>query len=56
MSKKYEIKIGGYTINYSALSYVYAVIDNGSSETAIKNLVKTLYKYSYEADKYFATK
>lgn len=56
LSKKYEIKIGGYTINYSALSYVYAVIDNGSSETAIKNLVKTLYKYSYEADKYFATK
>lgn len=56
LSKKYEIKIGGYTINYSALSYVYAVIDNVSSGTAIKNLVKTLYKYSYEADKYFATK
>ncbi len=56
LSDTYEIKIGGLTINYSALSYAYAVVSNiNETDTDLINLVKYLYDYNLKAKCFFLT-
>ena len=56
LSDTYEIKIGGLTINYSALSYAYAVVSNvNETDTDLINLVKYLYDYNLKAKSFFLT-
>ncbi|MBP5465978.1 MAG: hypothetical protein J6Y43_00235 [Clostridia bacterium] len=49
---KYTIVVGGYTISYSALSYAYAVVNNGESSVALANVAKALYNYNVQANAY----
>ena len=53
LDKTYTITIGGYTITYSALSYVKTTLESTDSSVALKNLVKALYSLSVEAEEYF---
>lgn len=49
----YAVKIGGYTLNFSALSYANIVL-NKSGDTNLVNLIKALYLYNQAAVAYFA--
>ena len=53
LDRFYTIKIGGYEINYCALSYVEQTL-SGTPDVALANVVKSLYALSLEAEKYFA--
>ena len=53
LNSTYTIVVDGYTITYSALSYVYAVVVDGDYGVALMNVAKALYNYSVEADAYF---
>lgn len=52
LNKAHEIKIGGYTVTYSALSYAQAVISDGTAADLV-NVVKALYVFGMEAENYF---
>ncbi|MBR4942895.1 MAG: InlB B-repeat-containing protein, partial [Clostridia bacterium] len=54
LDKTYTITIGGYTITYSALSYVEETLADVKTGASLENLVKALYSLSVEAEKYFA--
>lgn len=43
--------IGGYTVSYSAYSYIEACVD--TSNVALYNVLQALYDYGYEAYEYF---
>ena len=45
--------VGGYTITYSALSYVETTLNDENNSVALKNLVKALYSLSVAAEEYF---
>lgn len=47
-----EFKKGNFSISASPLSYAYAVLASPEADNGIKNLVKALYLYNVEADKY----
>ena len=49
----YTVKIGGYTLNFSALSYANIVL-NKSADVNLVNLMKALYLYNQAAVEYFA--
>ena len=53
LDKTYTITIGGYTITYSALSYVETTLAGDNNSVALENLVKALYSLSVEAEEYF---
>ena len=53
LDKTYTITIGGYTITYSALSYVETTLAGANNSVALENLVKALYSLSVEAEEYF---
>ncbi len=48
LHKPYEVCVGDLTLNYSALSYGYVILQTSDSET-MKNVVKALYAYYTEA-------
>ena len=50
----YAVKIGNYTLNFSALSYANIVL-NKSGDANLINLLKALYLYNQAAVAYFAT-
>ena len=52
----FTVSINGEDVitNYSALSYVYKVLDSDSTDDNLKNLVKTLYLYNQNALAYNA--
>ena len=49
----YAVKIGNYTLNFSALSYANIVLNN-SGDANLVNLMKALYLYNQAAIAYFA--
>ena len=49
----YAVKIGDYTLNFSALSYANIVLNN-SGDSNLVNLMKALYLYNQAAVAYFA--
>ena len=49
----YAVKIGNYTLNFSALSYANIVL-NKSGDANLINLMKALYLYNQAAVAYFA--
>ena len=53
LDKTYTITVGGYTITYSALSYVETTLNATNNSVALKNLVKALYSLSVAAEEYF---
>ena len=54
LDEAYTITIGDLTINYSALSYAYAVAGNsGETDVNLINLVKYLYDYYVKAKDFF---
>ena len=54
LDSKHQAVIGGCTIDFSALSYVYSVLSSeADSSKNIVKLVKALYAYSFAADMYF---
>lgn len=54
LDEAYTITIGDLTINYSALSYAYAVAGNSAETDAnLINLVKYLYDYNVKAKDFF---
>ncbi len=53
LKKEHALKIDkNYTITFSALTYVYNVLEKSNDE-ALRNAVKALYMYSQAADAYF---
>ena len=54
INRTYSLKIGGYTVNYSVLSYVEEVLSGNSGDAALCNTLKALYALSVTADNYFA--
>lgn len=49
-----EVTVGGVTIsNYSPLSYAYKVLNGGSTDENLQNLMKAMYLYNQEANTYF---
>lgn len=44
--------VGDYTIEYSPMTYVQAVLNNDSADEALKNTVKALYLYGQSAQAY----
>ena len=48
----YAVKIGNYTLNFSALSYANIVL-NKSGDANLINLLKALYLYNQAANAYF---
>ena len=53
LGTKYAVKIGNYTLNFSALSYANIVL-NKSGDANLINLLKALYLYNQAAVAYFA--
>ena len=53
LGKAYAVKIGNYTLNFSALSYANIVL-NKSGDANLINLLKALYLYNQAAVAYFA--
>ena len=53
LDKTYTVTVGGYTITYSALSYVETTLNGTNSSVALKNLAKALYSLSVAAEEYF---
>ena len=53
LGTKYEVKIGGYTLNFSALSYANIVVKS-NADANLTNLMKALYLYYEAAATYFA--
>lgn len=53
LGKVYAVKIGNYTLNFSALSYANIVL-NKSGDANLINLMKALYLYNQAAVAYFA--
>jgi hypothetical protein len=53
LDKTYTITIGGYTITYSALSYVETTLADANVGAALENLAKALYSLSVQAEEYF---
>ena len=45
--------VNTYTITFSALSYGYRILNDGTAGDDIKNLVKALYLYNQAANAYF---
>lgn len=50
----YQIKVGGITVTYSALSYVEAILALNLNNNALNNVVKAIYDVSVAAETYFA--
>lgn len=48
----YDVTVGGYTISYSPMSYVYTVLNSDSADESLKNLVKALVLYRQSAEAY----
>jgi hypothetical protein len=50
----YTVSVGGFSIKYAALSYAYSALTNNNSvaTTQLQDLLKALYLYNQEADKY----
>jgi len=44
--------VNGVTIRYSPLSYAYIVLNGGSDDVRLQNLVKAMYLYNQAADSY----
>lgn len=51
----YELNVGGLTVSYSAMSYVYQVQKLASADDALKDLSAALWAYCQEANSYFPT-
>ncbi len=49
--KKGETLLG--TITYSPMNYCYKVLDGGTQDRRLVNVIKALYQYSQEANEYF---
>ena len=49
----YTLTVGGITVKYSALSYVYTQLSKENLDSALANVLKALYLYNQEANKYF---
>lgn len=49
LMKTYSTSIGGYTIKYSPMTYVYTVLNSDSASDSLKNTVKALYLYGQAA-------
>lgn len=54
LDKMYKVNAGGFSIEYSALSYGYKVLESNSETVTekLKNLVKAMYLYNIETDEY----
>ncbi|MGN0449376.1 MAG: GLUG motif-containing protein, partial [Ruminococcus sp.] len=54
LGTSFSVSVNGDEVitNYSALSYVYKVLDSDSTDDNLKNLVKALYLYNLAAVKY----
>lgn len=50
-----NVGVQTWTISYSAMSYVYAILDGGTSKEAMADLAKTLYLYWKAAEAYSAS-
>lgn len=55
LSENKSFTVGDYTIVYSPLSYVYAVLKSASADESLKNLCKALVLYSDAANTYAAS-
>jgi len=53
LNKAYAVTIGGYTVTYSALSYVQAILALEVEDVALNNVVKAIYNAWVQADAFF---
>lgn len=53
LNKAYAVTIGGYTVTYSALSYVQAILALDIDDVALNNVVKAIYNAWVAADAFF---
>ncbi len=49
----YTFQVGGITMSYSGMSYVYSVMNQASSTQEAKDMAKALYGYAMAANAYF---
>ena len=49
----YTVTVGGIQVRYSALSYVYTQLSNSSTPAKLARVLKALYLYNQEANKYY---
>ena len=47
-----DTKIGGYTVTYSPMSYIYAVLSSEKASDSLKNVVRALYLYNQAVNAY----
>ena len=47
------LTLGSWSIQYSAMSYAQSMLNGGTTNEKLKNLLKALYYYSEAADAYF---
>lgn len=54
LDTSYTVSVGGFSIQYSALSYAYTAVTNSSAAATpqLQDLLKVLYLYNQEADNY----
>ena len=53
LDRVHEAKVGGCTMKFSALSYVYSVLSERDHSDDLVTLVKALYAYNFAANIYF---
>lgn len=49
----YTVNVGDFSIRYCAMCYVKDMLEKDSTEESLENLLKALYLYNQEANKYF---
>ncbi|MDE6538851.1 MAG: terpene cyclase/mutase family protein, partial [Ruminococcus sp.] len=48
----FDTKIGGYTVTYSPMSYIYTVLSSERASDSLKNVVRALYLYNQAVNAY----